>query len=208
VGDFSNPRSGEALASRSSDEELSRLQWTWLRQVHGAEVVVVKRPRDSCGSRADAAVTASAGAGLVVLTADCAPVALSSLEGVVGIAHAGWRGLLGGVVEEAVSAMRRLGASQVFAALGPCIHAHAYAFSPEDLEPLVARLGPGVRGVDENEGPALDLPAAVAAALARAGAELFAVAGTCTHCSQEHWSWRARRESGRQATVVWKPVAT
>ena len=83
--------------------ELSRRQrlladapWTWLRQVHGHRVVVVEHPGDCRAEEADAAVTACAGAALVVLTADCAPVGLASPEGIVGVVHAGWRGLMAG----------------------------------------------------------------------------------------------------------------
>jgi hypothetical protein len=168
--------------------------------------VVVQQPGAGQGQEADAAVTACAGAVLAVLTADCAPVALSSPEGVVGVVHAGWKGLMAGVVEAAVAAMTELGAGQVSAALGPCIRPHAYRFSPGDLGCVADRFGPAVEAVDEAGDPALDLPAAVACALGEAGAALVADAGACTHCSPEHWSWRARADRGRQATVVWKPV--
>jgi polyphenol oxidase len=204
AGDFSDPDDDQAVDAQRA---LAEVPWTWLRQVHGATVVVVPAPGALRGQEADAAVTACAGTALAVMTADCAPVALSSPEGVVGVAHAGWRGLMAGVVEATVAAMRGLGAGQVSAALGPCIRPHAYPFSPGDLGPLVARYGPGVEGRDVTGRPALDLPAAVAAALSAAGAVLVADAGTCTHCSPAHWSWRARRDRGRQATVVWKPAA-
>jgi len=204
-GDFSSPRPDEALEARS---QLAQVPWTWLRQVHGAQVLVVSRPAEGRGSAADAAVTTCAGAGLAVLTADCAPIALSSPNGVVGIAHAGWRGLLAGVVEATVAAMRGLGAGSVFAALGACIRPHAYAFSPGDLDLVAARFGCAVRGQDEEGRPALDLPAAVKVALGEAGAELVADAGICTHCSVEHWSWRARRDRARQATVAWRPLGS
>ena len=186
---------------------LADVPWTWLRQVHGAGVVVVTGPGRCRGQEGDAAVTACAGTGLAVLTADCAPVALSSPEGVVGVVHAGWRGLMAGVVEAAVNAMERLGATRVFAALGPVVRSHAYPFSPADLARVVSRFGPGVEARDIEGQPALDLPAAVAAALEEAGASLVADAGTCTHCSPDHWSWRARTDRGRQAAVVWQPAA-
>src|SRR5438876_12396346 len=76
------------------------LRWTWLRQVHGDRVVTVSSPGAGAGSRADAAVTDQAGCALAVLTADCAPVALASPQGVLGVAHAGWRGLEAGVLEQ------------------------------------------------------------------------------------------------------------
>jgi hypothetical protein len=182
------------------------MPWTWLHQVHGARVVVVERPGDCRGEEADAAVTTVPGAALAVLTADCAPVGLSSPEGVVAVAHAGWRGLMAGVLEAAIAAMRALGACEVQAALGPCIHPHAYRFSPTDLEFVVNRFGPAVQAVDCQGYPALDLPAAVRAALERSGASLAADAGTCTHCSGAHWSWRARRETSRQATIAFRPA--
>lgn len=178
--------------------------WTWLDQVHGARVLVAQRPGDRSGEQADAVVTTLPGAALVVRTADCAPVALASPQGVVGAVHAGWRGLVAGVIEAALAAMERLGATDVSAALGPCIRPHAYTFSPADLEVLVGRYGQTVAGTDAAGRPALDLPAAVAAALVAGGASLVADSGVCTHCSREHWSWRARRDSARQATVVWR----
>jgi copper oxidase (laccase) domain-containing protein len=170
--------------------------------VHGADVVVVDRPGSSCGVAADAAVTSLPGVALAVTTADCAPLGLSSPEGVAGVVHAGWRGLVAGVVQEAVDAMRALGAGTVSAALGPCIQPHAYRFSAADLETVAARLGAGVRATDAEGQPALDLPAAVRSALAQAGAGLVGDAGTCTHCSGQHWSWRAHRDRSRQVNLV------
>ena len=199
AGDFSAP--GAAGAAR---ERLAPVPWTWLRQVHGHRVVVVEEPGACCGAEGDASVTSCPEAGLAVLTADCAPVALSSEEGVVGIVHAGWRGLLAGVVEAAAEAMERLGASRLFAAVGPCIWPHAYQFSLAELDVLARHFGPVVRATTASGEPALDLPAAVGAALGRAGVALLAEAQTCTHCSPWHWSWRARADMGRQATVVWR----
>ena len=180
------------------------LPWTWLHQVHGAGVMRVGSPGDHAGTKADAAVTAEAGCALAVLTADCAPVALASGEGVIGVAHAGWRGVAAGVIEATVAEMEALGATGIEAAIGPCIHAGCYEFGPADLDEVAARLGDGVRATTRRGTPALDLPAAVGAALARAGVERIDDAGVCTACSPDHFSWRARRETQRQATVVWR----
>jgi len=144
---------------------------------------------------------------IAVFTADCAPVGLSSPEGVAAIVHAGWRGVTGGVVEAAVATMRSLGATDVSAVLGPCIRPHAYRFSEADIALVAARLGPTVRSVDDQGRPALDLPAAVRAALDRSGARLLEDAGTCTHCSPHHWSWRAAAGPGRQANLLLTGVA-
>ena len=179
--------------------------WTVLRQVHGPRVVVVDQPGGASGEAADAAVTLKPGAALAVLTADCAPVGLASPEGVAGVVHAGWKGLRAGVVESAVTAMRRLGATRIEAVLGPCIHSCCYAFGDEDLQDMTARYGPSVRSSDRDGSPALDLPAAVKVALHNAGANLVGADGSCTGCSGRYWSWRRSGTPRRQATVVWRP---
>lgn len=177
---------------------------SWLRQVHGSGVVVVADDPVE-GAEGDALVTTSPRHALAVLTADCAPVALASPEGVVAAVHAGWMGLLAGVVEHAVATMRGLGATRVDAALGPCIHAECYEFAAPDLQRVSRALGTVVEGVTRNGSPALDLPAAVAAALARAGATLVLDREVCTACALDrHFSHRSRGEAQRQAMVVWR----
>ena len=180
------------------------LPWTWLRQVHGADVVRVTDPGGGAGTRADAAVTDRPGCALAVLTADCAPVALASPEGVIGVAHAGWRGVAAGVVEATVAEMRALGATEVSAAVGPCIHPGCYEFGAVELDEVAARLGDVVRATTSDGRPALDLPAAVRQALAGAGVVDVTDAGRCTACSPGHFSWRAGKEQQRQAAVVWR----
>jgi YfiH family protein len=179
--------------------------WSWLHQVHGVSVVTVERPGGRAGEDADALVTAAAGVVLAVFTADCAPVALSSPEGVVGIAHAGWRGLVGGLIDRTVEAMRALGSTSVSAALGPCIRAECYEFGVDDLDGVAAVLGEEVRATTRRGAPALDLAAAVGSALSRAGVALTADAGACTACSATWFSHRARAETERQATLIWRP---
>ena len=182
------------------------LPWTWLRQVHGDGVVVVTEPGGGAGRRADAAVTDRPGCALAILTADCAPVALVASDGVVGVAHAGWRGLVGGVLERTVEAMRlcrRDGVRDVRAVLGPCIRPECYEFGADDLARVARRLGDGVRAETASGAPALDVPAAVRAALSQVGVDDV---GVCTACSPVHFSHRARGEVGRQALVVWRPV--
>jgi YfiH family protein len=81
---------------------------------------------------ADALVTTTPGLALSVLTADCAPVLLADVgAGVIGAAHAGWKGALGGVLEACVALMRERGARQIKAAIGPCIHQASYEVGPE-----------------------------------------------------------------------------
>jgi len=163
------------------------LPWTWLRQVHGDRVVVVDEPGGGAGQRADAAVTDRPGCALAILTADCAPVALIASDGVVGVAHAGWRGLVGGVLERTVQVMRAGGASDVRALLGPCIRPGCYEFGADDLAQVARRLGDGVRATTASGAPALDVPAAVRAALGRVGVVDVDDVGVCTACSLVHF---------------------
>jgi len=201
---------GGAYVGRVADDVDARrrtvvdLPWTWLRQVHGDGVVLVQSPGAGAGTAADASVTATSGAALAVLSADCAPVALASPEGIIGVAHAGWRGLLLGVLERTVQVMCDLGASRVTGALGPCIHAECYEFGAPDLDRVAGRLGAVVRATTAEGRPALDLPAGVRAALGGAGVTDLQAVDICTACSAEHFSWRARRDTARQALVVWR----
>ncbi len=108
-------------------------------------MVTVGAPGEHAGAEADAAVTAVSGCALVVRTADCAPVALLA-DGVVGVAHAGWKGLEAGVLEATVAAMRGLGSGPIRASLGPCIFPGCYEFGEPELSRLADRFGPAVGG--------------------------------------------------------------
>jgi len=178
--------------------------WTWLRQVHGDTVVTVSGPGAGAGSQADASATAHPGCVLTVLAADCAPVALVSPTGVVAAVHAGWRGLRSGVLQRAVDAARGLGATDLRAVLGPCIHAECYEFGEADLDTVAAKLGDEVRAHTAAGRPALDVTAAVATALKEAGVSQLDDVDVCTACSEDYFSWRARKELSRQAMVVWR----
>ena len=101
-----------------------------LNQIHGDTTVVVTTAwRPGEGPRADAAVTAQPGIALGIVTADCAPVLFADrTAGVVGAAHAGWRGAVGGVLESTLAAMCGLGATpgNIAAVVGPCIGQSSY----------------------------------------------------------------------------------
>lgn len=196
-------------------------RWAWMRQVHGAGVLTVAPGRDVAGEEGDALVAPPppstrpggrglpAGSGveeapaLAVFTADCAPLALASPEGVMAAVHAGWRGLAAGVVAAAADAMRRAGATTLTGALGPCIHAECYEFGSAELAVVEQAVGGPVGAATRDGRRALDLPAAVQRAADRAGVEVVFISPTCTACSAEHFSHRARKDSGRQALVVW-----
>jgi YfiH family protein len=176
--------------------------WTWLRQVHGAAVVVVTSPGEHCGVEADAAVTAVPGCALVVRTADCAPVMLAG-DGAVGIAHAGWKGVRAGVVEATAQAMRDLGVEPHSATIGPCIQPVHYEFGADELDHLAAHLGDSIRSTTSWGAPALDIPAAVRAAAERAGIDRVSGGELDTANENRFFSYRLRGEIQRMATFAW-----
>ncbi|WOI57616.1 peptidoglycan editing factor PgeF [Palleronia sp. LCG004] len=111
-----------------------------VEQIHSAEVVTVHGDRGEDLPRADAMVTREPGRALAILTADCMPVLLADAEaGVVGAAHAGWRGARAGVIEATIDAMVELGArrKEISAAIGPCISQSAYEVGPDMMDEIV-----------------------------------------------------------------------
>lgn len=208
---FTTAADGDLRISREPSDLLAARSgvldrpWSWVRQMHGADVVEVTAPGDQAGStEADALVTTATDAVLAIHTADCAPVALVSPEGVVAAVHAGWRGLEAGVLAAALERMRDAGALSVHAVLGPCIHAECYEFGPE-LDRLVDRFGPDVRSCTAGGSPALDVPAAVGAALQEVDHPVVTGLDTiehCTSCDPRFFSHRARGDERRQALVV------
>lgn len=113
-----------------------------LTQVHGAAVAEVRTPWNGERPQADAMVTDRPGLVLGIVTADCAPVLFTDTEaGVVGAAHAGWRGAVAGVLEATLEAMERLGAarSRIVAAVGPCIAQASYEVGSDLRHTVLAR---------------------------------------------------------------------
>ena len=180
--------------------------WQFLRQVHGATVVTVDAPPSGPGPapEADAAVTALPDVPLVVLTADCAPVAIAS-DTAVGVVHVGWQGLRAGVVAAAVDALQAIGSGPVRAAIGPCIRPERYEFGRADLNDLVAEFGTEVEGLTREGSPALDLAAGVRIAFARCGVTDIEDPGHCTAADPNYFSHRRDGVTGRQAVVVVLP---
>ncbi len=201
------PRPAQPHAAEPLDA-LIRHPRTWLRQVHGAEVIEVNTPGGRAGAAGDALVTVQPGALLSVLGADCPLVALISPQGVVGVAHAGWRSLLAGVLPATVTAMTRLGARDITALIGPCICPDHYQFGTTDLDYMAAALGPSVRARTRCDRPALDLPAAVEASLRPFGVSVDRSAWGCTADGSKHFSHRARADTGRHAALVWLEPTT
>jgi len=187
----------------------------WLNQVHGTVVADADRARRE--PTADAAVASRPGTVLAVLTADCLPVALCAEDGsVVAVAHAGWRGLLDGVIEAVLGAIGQRGVApgRLLAWLGPVIGPAAYEVGAEVRDAFVAR-DPGAGAMFAANAAGrwqCDL-----AGLARRRLELAGVrrvyGGTrCTYGERlddgrpVFFSYRRDGCCGRQATLIWRRV--
>ncbi|RAI59331.1 peptidoglycan editing factor PgeF [Roseicella frigidaeris] len=172
-----------------------------LTQVHGIAVAEVDAAgwREGEGPAADALVTRRPGIGLGIVTADCAPVLFADpAAGVIGAAHAGWRGAVAGVLEATLEAMERLGAARarVVAAVGPCIGQASYEVGPELRAAVLARdpadarfLAPGRR----EDRWQFDLPGYCAHRLAAAGVALAEAAGVDTLAEEARFFSHRRR---------------
>ncbi len=133
-----------------------------VHQSHTADVVMVDEPMTE-KPRADALVTRTPGLALSILTADCQPVLFADHEaGVIGAAHAGWRGALDGILGETVDAMESLGAERgrISAVIGPTISQRCYEVGPEFLDAFLAEDPQNARFFANGEGDRyhFDLP--------------------------------------------------
>ena len=190
-----------------------------LHQIHSGDALYVSEPfAEDARPQADAMVTDRPGLLLGILTADCAPVLLADPEaGVVGAAHAGWKGALGGVVEAAVSEMERLGArrERIAGAVGPCIARRSY----EVDEAFLRRFA---EAEPENERfftlgrpgyHQFDLEAYVLSRLAASGLTRIEVLGEDTYSQPErffsyrHSTHRSEPTYGRQVSLIGLPPA-
>lgn len=174
-------------------------------QVHSAKAVVVSEPfagRYEDRPQADAMATNISGLALSILTADCGPILLADPEAkVIGAAHAGWKGALGGVLESALDAMVSLGAqkSRILAAVGPCIAQASYEVGPEFLLQFTAADRENERFFKGGQGDRLhfDLKGYCAARLQSAGVGRIDILPQDT-CAMENAYFSNRRAVKRQ----------
>lgn len=184
-------------------------------QIHSANVVTVDElePRDTL-PKADGLVTRRRGLVIGVLTADCAPVLFADAEaGVVGAAHAGWRGAIGGVLAATVSAMEDLGAerSRILAALGPTIGPKSYEVGPEFVAEFEAADPSNARFFTIPKGrttPHFDLPSYVLAQLGTLNLKGIERQAPCTYENESMFfsfrrsTHRKERDYGRQISAI------
>ncbi len=175
----------------------------WLRQVHGIQVAAADAGQIA---EADASYTAELSLACAVLTADCLPVLFCDRAGTrVAAAHAGWRGLAGGVLEATVQAMA-LPPEQLLAWLGPAIGPGAFEVGAEVREAFVsthpqadAAFIPSL-----NHGRFMaDIYALARIRLAACGVTAVYGGGFCTHSDPRFYSYRRAARTGRFASLVW-----
>jgi purine-nucleoside/S-methyl-5'-thioadenosine phosphorylase / adenosine deaminase len=184
-------------------------------QTHSTDAITVESPwAAKARPRGDALVTSARGLAMAVTTADCGPILLAdAAAGVIGAAHAGWRGALAGVIESTVAAMEKIGAkrSRIVAALGPMIRQHNYEVGPEFVTAFMQH----DKGSEiffkagQQAGHSLfDLPGYIAHRLGRAGIGQVEDLGHCTYADPERFfSYRRsthRRENdyGRHVSAI------
>jgi YfiH family protein len=183
-------------------------------QIHSPNVVVADTPwaRDAT-PEADAIVTREVGLAIGVLTADCGPVLFADAEaGVIGAAHSGWKGALGGVLEATIEAMEKLGAKRgsIRAALGPLIRQDNYEVGPEFVARYTAEDPDNARYFRPSQKPdhaMFDLPSYIAARMARAGVG-FEDLALCTYADPQRFfsyrrtTHRAEPDYGRHVNAI------
>ncbi|WP_099826177.1 peptidoglycan editing factor PgeF [Oceaniglobus indicus] len=175
-----------------------------LDQVHSADVVVVDGAHDGPLPKADAMVTTRPGLALGVLTADCQPVLFADAErGVIGAAHAGWQGALGGVLEATIDAMVGAGARRdgIVAVIGPSISQRNYEVGPDFVDTFIAADPDHARFFTQGRGDRMhfDLPGFGLMRLNKAGIALAAWTRHCTYADPDRFFSYRRSVHLRQA---------
>jgi YfiH family protein len=186
----------------------------WLNQVHGTQVIDADNT-NACLEvvSADAAVTTTLGRILAIMTADCLPVLLASRDGkVVGAAHAGWRGLAAGVIEQTVALMRAKQNSQdraqseILAYLGPAIGPHAFEVGSEVREIFMAQNPSSAACFErlQEKGKYLaDIYGLAILRLNALGIEQIEGGDECTLQNPDYFSYRRDQQTGRLGSFIW-----
>jgi YfiH family protein len=202
LGRLTDDRPEDVDRNRAALEADLGVPLSYIRQVHGTTVLQVSRPtRPGPDVReADGQATAHPGIAVMVMVADCLPIAVAG-HGAVAMLHGGWRGLAGGIVEEGVRAVRALGADgPLWAAIGPGAGACCYEVGEEVHDAFAAV------GMDVRDGRNLDLKAIARRRLEQAGVETIHDIGLCTMCAEPSLLFSHRRDggiTGRQAGIAW-----
>jgi polyphenol oxidase len=188
LGSGDDPAAIAENRARAANAVAPESALTTVYQVHSPDVVTVTAPfPDDARPHADAMVTATPGLVLGILTADCAPVLFADAEaGVIGAAHAGWKGAISGVTDATIDAMESLGArrDRIAAAIGPCISRASYEVDAGFLSRFTDESPENERFFADGKRaghPQFDLEAYVAHRLASAGITRVAALGLDTY---------------------------
>lgn len=204
LGDHVGDDPAHVAANRAHLREALPAEPAWLKQVHSARVV------EAGGGEieADACFTRVPGQVCAVLTADCLPVLFCDRAGsVVAAAHAGWRGLAGGVLEAAVDAMA-VPPDEILAWMGAAIGPHAFEVGEDVREAFLAQHADAARAFVPQCAPGkwlVDIYALARIRLTHAGVLTVSGGGRCTFSeSDTFFSYRRDGVTGRMAAVIWR----
>tara|TARA_B100000959_G_C14990373_1_gene627613 strand:- start:1575 stop:2303 length:729 start_codon:yes stop_codon:yes gene_type:complete len=209
IGNLSTRKKSIQEASQSLMERNAGLtipssqHWSFLTQVHGERSIQVEANEAITGLEGDALVTTQVGKVLTIQVADCVPISLISENGAIAVVHAGWRGLINGVIESASQELERKASGNQVAIIGPHIGSCCYEFGRQDLEQFVKLFGSLVIGNTNSSSPSLNLLTIVQLILRKKSIGLIHVDNSCTSCDPKFWSYRANRTQKRQCLFAW-----
>ena len=178
----------------------------WMDQVHGTRIARVTRATGGPVPATDGLVTDRPGLALAVLTADCVPIlAADTAAGVIGAAHAGRVGAVGGIAANLIGAMTSLGAdpARITVLLGPAAAGEHYEV-PDDLAAEVEAALPGSRTRTVEGTAGVDLRTGITRQLAGLGVTQVDADPRCTIADESLYSYRRQGRTGRQASVIWR----
>lgn len=206
LGDHVGDAAANVAANRARVRERLPAEPAWLQQVHGITVVDAASVTPGQPPQADASFSRTPGAVCCIMTADCLPVLLADRAGtVVGAAHAGWRGLLNGVIEATVSAMNEPAANLV-AWLGPAIGPDAFEVGAEVRDAFLAHDVHAVQAFDPigDDKYLADIYLLARQRLAAIGITEVHGGDECTVIDRErYFSYRRDGVTGRMASLIW-----
>lgn len=206
LGSHVGDRMSDVDANRQILRDFLPASPIWLNQVHGNHVVDAADA--TAGAEADAIVATRPGLVCAILTADCLPVLLCDSAGqVVGAAHAGWRGLASGVLENTVAHMRAVGAGELLAWLGPAIGPARFEVGEDVLAAFAARDAQAANAFQAIPGHAgkywADIYALARMRLQSVGVQHIFGGGLCTVSERRFYSYRRDGVTGRMASLIW-----
>ena len=179
--------------------------WSYLTQVHGVQILEVTDDDVIRGDDGDALVTVLEKSVLTVQVADCVPISLISEGGAISIVHAGWRGLLKGVLDEASNKLSATKPGKQMAVIGPHIGPCCYEFGREGLDQFIEKFGISVEASTKINSNSLNLSAVVERICDEKGIEVISKDSSCTSClaDNKYWSFRFNSTELRQCLFAW-----